>query len=102
MEKRQQRQRRSFTAEFKARTVELIHTTGKSVGDVARELDLTETAVRRWVHQAEIDAGERRGLTTDEQEELRRLRSENRTLKMERDLLKKAAAFFAKESDRTP
>jgi len=102
MEKREQRRRRSFTPEFKARTVELIRTSGKSVGEVARELDLTETAVRRWVNQVEIDAGERRGLTTDDQEELRHLRAENRTLKMERDLLKKAAAFFAKESDRTP
>ena len=101
MEKREQRRRRSFTPEFKAKTVELIRSSGRSVHEVAKELDLTETAVRRWVNQAQIDAGERPGLTTDEQEELRRLRSENRTLRMERDLLKKAAAFFAQESDPT-
>ena len=69
---------------------------------MARELDLTDTALRRWVHQVEIDAGGRQGLTTDDLDELRRLRAENRTLKMERDLLKNAAAFFATESDRTP
>ena len=66
-----------------------------------RELDLTETTVRNWMRQAKIDAGEEEGLSTDERDELRRLRSENRTLKMERDLLKKAAAFFAKDSDPT-
>lgn len=101
MEKREQRRRRSFTPEFKAKTVELIRSSGRSVHEVAKELDLTETAVRRWVNQAQIDAGERPGLNSDEQEELRRLRSENRTLRMERDLLKKAAAFFAQESDAT-
>ena len=101
MEKREQRRRRSFTPEFKAKTVELIRSSGRSVHEVAKELDLTETAVRRWVNQTQIDAGERPGLTSDEQEELRRLRSENRTLRMERDLLKKAAAFFAQESDLT-
>jgi transposase len=73
---------------------------GKSIGAVARELDLTETALRSWVRQAEIDAG--RGapgaLTTEEREELGRLRRENRTLRMERDILKKATAFFAKEN----
>jgi len=75
-------------------------TAGRPVGTVARELDLTETALRSWVRQAEIDAG--RGspgaLTTEEREELGRLRRENRTLRMERDILKKATAFFAKEN----
>ena len=96
-----QRTRRYFSPEFKARTVELIHSSGRSVPDVCRELDLTETTVRNWMRQARIDAGEEEGLSTDEHDELRRLRSENRTLKMERDLLKKAAAFFAKDSDPT-
>ena len=74
---------------------------GKPVGTVARELDLTETALRSWVRQAEIDAGgggTTGALTTEEREELGRLRQENRTLRMERDILKKATAFFAKEN----
>ena len=94
------RKRRKFTDEFKAETVRLVRATGQSVGAVARDLDLTESAVRNWVEQAEIDAG--RGaagaLTTVEREELQRLRRENRRLQMERDILKKATAFFAKES----
>ena len=94
------RKRRAFTKEFKAQTVRLVRESGKSVGAVARDLDLTETALRSWVRQAEIDTG--RGapgaLTTDEREELTRLRRENRTLRMERDILKKATAFFAKEN----
>jgi len=84
------RKRRAFTTEFKAQTVRLVRDSGKSIGAVARELDLAETAVRRWVQQAEVDAG--RGtpgaLTTEEREELGRLRRENRTLRMERDILK--------------
>src|SRR6266508_2293037 len=94
------RKRRTFTTESKARTVRLIRESGKSVGAVARELDLAETAVRRWVQQAEVDAGRGRAgaLTTEEREELGRLRRENRTLRMERDILKKATAFFAKEN----
>ena len=94
------RLRRSFTPEFKAHTVELVRTSGKSVGEVCRDLDLTETAVRRWVAQADVDAGRRDGLTTAEREELSRLRRENRVLRDERDILKKAAAFFAKETTR--
>src|SRR2546428_8788057 len=93
------RKRRAFTREFKAQAVRIVRESGKSVGVVARELDLTETALRSWVRQAEIDAG--RGapgaLTTEEREELGRLRRENRTVRMERDILKKATAFFAKE-----
>ena len=98
---KRQRDRRYFSPEFKAETVELVKTSGKSLPDICRELDLTETTVRNWVRQAEIDDGQREGLTTDEREELRRLRAENKTLRMERDLLKKAAAFFAKDSDPT-
>ena len=94
------RLRRSLTPEFKAHTVELVRTSGKSVGEICRDLDLTETAVRRWVAQADVDAGRRDGLTTAEREELSRLRRENRVLRDERDILKKAAAFFAKETTR--
>ena len=94
------RKRRGFTKEYKAEVVELIRTSGRSIGTIAKELDLTETAVREWARQAQVDAG--RGgtgaLTTAEREELVRLRWENRTLAMEREILRKAAAFFAKES----
>ena len=70
---------------------------GKSVGAVARDMDLTETAVREWVKRARADRTYgRSGLTTAEREELARLRKENRELRTERDILKKAAAFFAK------
>ena len=94
------RKRRAFTTEFKAETVRLVRESGKSVGAVARELDLTETALREWVRQAEVNAGQGApgALTTAEREELGQLRRENRTLRMERDILKKATAFFAKEN----
>jgi transposase len=94
------RKRRSFTKEYKAEVVKLIRKSGKSVGAVARELDLTETAVRRWVQQAEIDSGggPEGALTTAEREELARLRKQVKTLEMEREILKKATAFFVKES----
>ena len=94
------RTRRSFTREFKAEAVKLDKETGKSVGQVAEELDLTETVLRRWVQQASTDEGKgpEGALTTAEKEELTRLRRENRTLRMERDFLKKTAAWFAKES----
>ena len=76
----------------------MFRTTDKSVAEIAKELDLTESAVSRWVKQAEIDAGERVGLTTSEREELAYLRRENRVLREERDILKRATAFFAKET----
>ena len=94
------RPRRPFSEQFKAETVALIRSSGKGIPEVCRELDLTETAVRRWVAQAEIDAGQRNGLTTAEREELARLRKEVRVLREEREILKKAAAFFAKETAR--
>lgn len=94
------RERRSFTAEQKAEAVRLVQASGRSVYQVAHDLDLTETALRRWVQQAEIDAGKGpdAALTTEQLVELRELRRENKRLRMERDFLKKAAAFFAKES----
>ena len=94
------RRRRSFTPEFKAQTVELVRTSGKSLAEVCRDLDLTETADRRWVAQAEIDAGRRDGLSTAEREELSQLRKEVRVLRQERDILAKATAFLAKETTR--
>ncbi len=92
------RPRRSFPDEYKAQVVELCRSGGRSIGAVARDLDLSETAVRRWVAQVEIDAGRREGLTSAEREELARLRHENRVLREERDILKRATAFFARET----
>jgi len=95
------RNRRKYTPEQKMDAVRMVREVG-NLAKVARDLDLTESSLRNWVKQAEIDEG--RGpegaLTSEEREELRRLRRENRTLEMEREFLKKAAAFFAKEQDR--
>jgi transposase len=98
MERKKTRPRRSFTPEFKADIVERCRAGDRSIGQVAKDFDLTETAVRAWVHQAETDAGERAGLTTEEKEELTRLRRENRSLKEDVEILKRATVFFAKET----
>ena len=92
------RARRSFTEEFKAGAVRLVLDEGKSVGAAARDLDLTESSLRNWVERARADRGKGKPgvLTTAEREELGRLRKENRELRTEREILKKAAAFFAK------
>ena len=96
----EKRARRKFTAEYKAEVVRLVRDGGKSIGEVCRDLDLTQTAVRHWVKQARIDAGGGKNgeLTTAEHAELVALRRENRQLRMEREILKKATAFFAKEN----
>lgn len=101
-ETKQRRKRRSFTAEFKAEAVRMVLEEGKTVGQAARDLDLTETALRTWVERARADRGQGKpgALTGAEREELARLRKENRQLQMERDFLKKAAAFFAKEGSK--
>jgi transposase len=92
------RKRRRFDGEFKEQAVRLVLDEGKSVGAVARDLDLTETALREWVKRAQADRTQgRTGLTTAEREELARLRKENRQLRLEREILKNAAAFFASE-----
>ena len=92
------RQRRSVTDEFKAATVELVVSSGMTPGQIARELDLTETAVRSWVKQARVDGGKGPvgALTKAEKEELARLRKENREIKMDREILRRTA-FFAKD-----
>jgi len=97
---RGKRKRRAFTAEFKAEAVKLCQVGDRSIALVAKDLDLTETALREWVKRAEVDAGKgpADALTTSEREELQRLRRENKRLQMEREILKKAAAFFAKEN----
>lgn len=90
--------RRSFTPEFKAEAVALIKASGKSVGQVAKDLGLTETALREWARRAAKGGSLGGPMSLGEREELERLRKEVRTLRMERDLLKKAAAFFAREN----
>jgi transposase len=98
--KKKSRPRRSFAAEFKAEIVELCQRGDRSIGQVARDFDLTETAVREWVRQAERDAGTRvdGGLTSAERDELAQLRRENRRLRGDVEILKRATAFFAKET----
>src|SRR6266404_1313925 len=97
--KRQKRPRRSFTDEFKAGAVRLVLDEGKTIPQVARDLDLTQSALRSWVERARADRSKgRTGLTSEERAELARLRKEVRELRMQRDILKKAAAFFAKET----
>jgi transposase len=93
------RPRRQFSEEFRAGAVRLVVDEGKTVGAVARELDLTPSSLTKWVSQARADRSQgKTGLTTAEREELARLRKENRILQEEREILKKAAAFFAKQS----
>ena len=96
--KRRPRPRRSFTPEFKADIVERCRAGDRSIGQVARDFELTETAVRSWVKQAEVDAGERDGLTTEERQELAQLKRENRRLREDNKTLKRATAFFARET----
>ena len=93
------RARRQFTDEFKAGAVRLVLDEGKSIGQVARDLDLTPSSLAGWVKQARANRdGGKSGLTTEERDELATLRKQVRELRVERDILKKAAAFFAKES----
>ena len=92
------RPRRSFTKEYKSEVVDLVRQEGNTVASVSRDLDLTATAVAEWVKQADVDDGGRAGLLSAERAELARLRKENRVLREERDLLKRATAFFARET----
>ena len=90
----------AYPPEFRAEAIRLARTSGKPRSEIARDLDMTAETLRLWVKQADLDEGKRSdGLTTDEQEELRRLRRENRILREEREILKKAAAFFAQETN---
>ena len=96
------RTRPPYPPEFRAEAVELIRSGTKSIRELSRDLGISDQTLRNWLRQADIGAGRRHdGLTTGERDELRRLRAENRTLRMERDLLKKAAVFFARDGDRS-
>jgi transposase len=96
------RSRPPYPPEFRAEAVELVRSGTRSFSQLSRDLGVSDQTLRNWVRQADLDTGRRHdGLTTTEREELRRLRSEVRTLRMERDLLKKAAVFFARDGDRS-
>lgn len=84
--------------EFRRRAVALAREGHKPVAQIASELGISDSGLRRWLAQADVDDGAKPGLTTGELEELRRLRKENRVLRMERELLSRAAAFFAQEN----
>lgn len=88
-----------YPPEFRSEAVRLYRDSGRSLLTVSKDLGISLESLRSWVNQAKIDGGEKAGLTTEERAELARLRKENRTLRMERDLLKKAAAYFARESE---
>ena len=93
------RTRPPYPAEFRRRAIELVRS-GTPLKEVAADLGVSEQTLRNWRRQQDVDAGRAEGLTTDEREELRRLRRENRRLQQERDILKAATAFFARETDR--
>jgi transposase len=87
-----------YSPEFRAEAVRLLCSSGRPVSQLAKELGISEQSLRNWSRQVEVDDGRAPGLTSDERDELRRLRREVKTLAEEREILKKAAAFFARES----
>ena len=96
------RSRPPYPPEFRQQMVELVRA-GRTPEELSREFEPSAQTIRNWVTQEDLDTGRRRdGLTTDEREELRRLKRENRQLRMEREILKKATAWFARESNSIP
>jgi transposase len=97
MEDRQRRNRRQFTAEFKRDAVELVHTGGRPIAQIAHELGIYDSTLGNWVRHDRIDRGEHDGLSSEERARLRELERDNARLRMERDLLKRTVAFWVKE-----
>jgi transposase-like protein len=93
------RGRPAYPLEFRREALELLKLSGKPLAQIAKDLGVSEQTLRNWRRRADIDAGRTQGLTTDERAELRELRRRVRTLEMEKEVLKKAAAFFARESE---
>ncbi len=90
--------RRNFSASFKKEAVRLVKEQGRSAGKAAKELGISESALRRWIETDDVEQGNKAGLTVAEKAEIRELKRELQTVRMERDILKKAVGFFAKES----
>jgi transposase len=93
------RTRPPYPEEFRREAVALVRSDERSIPEIAKSLEISDQTLRNWVRQADVDVGRREGLSTDEREELRKLRREVRTLRQEKEVLAKATAFFARESD---
>ena len=94
------RTRPSFPAEFRASAIRLVKTSGDSIGQIAKDLGISDQTLRNWVAQADVDGGRKSGLSSEERVRLRELEGGNRKLREEREILRKAAAFFATETER--
>jgi transposase len=91
--------KRPYPLEFRREAIELVRISEKPIAQVARDLGVSNQTLHNWIKRADVDAGKREGMSSDERTELRELRKRVRTLEMEKEVLKKAAAFFARESE---